>query len=73
MTWRWLLALLVVLNIGVAGWLALHQHDRVLPPLADPGVPMLELLPAPGHAAMPTPAAPVSIPTRPGPDDATGQ
>lgn len=57
MIWRWVLVVLVVLNIGLAGWLGLHQHARVLPPLTDPGTALLELLPAHDQSAAPAPAA----------------
>lgn len=46
MIWRWLLLLLIALNIGVAGWLLFGHHQRALPPVTDPGVPELELLAA---------------------------
>lgn len=46
MIWRWLLLLLVALNIGVAGWLVFSPRERPMPPPTDPGVPELQLLSA---------------------------
>lgn len=56
MIWRWLLLLLIALNIGVAGWLVFGHRQRVMPPLTDPGVSELELLPTePDSDAAPSP------------------
>ena len=41
---RFLLLLLVALNLGVAGWLLVGDNARPMPSAADPGVPELRLL-----------------------------
>lgn len=43
---RLLLLLLFALNIGVAGWLVFGQQPQPLPPVTDPGIPELKLLPS---------------------------